>query len=137
MQCPFCGSAHVQRYQVVRAQGTMRIDAEHTGLNGPFVARSNGVAYSELAQRCAPPAPPSPMGFVVATSAGGYVTYQCIRGFGFVYWTGVYIGLGIVGVGWLLFIAYRGAARDYRQAKLQWLRSCLCMSCGESCLTPH
>ena len=114
----------------------MRIETEHAGLNGPFVARSNGVAYSELARRCAPPAPPSPMGFVIATLAGGFVTYQCAVGFGFVYWTGVYIGLGILGLGWLLFIGYRSAAYDYRQAKLQWLRSCLCLSCGQSCLAP-
>jgi hypothetical protein len=115
----------------------MRIEAEHAGLNGPFVSRTDGVAYSELARRCAPPAPPSPMGFVIAILVGGYVTYQCAKGFGSAYWPGVYIGVGIVGLGWLLFIAYRNASHDYRRAKLQWLRSCLCLTCGESCLTPQ
>jgi hypothetical protein len=114
----------------------MRVEAEHAGLNGPHVVRSDGVAYTELARQCAPPAPPSPMGFVIATLLGGFVTYQSVRGFGFVYWTGVYIGVGVLGLGWVLFAGYRAAANYWRDAKRQWLRSYLCLSCGQSCLAP-
>jgi hypothetical protein len=136
MQCPFCGSTHLQSYQVVRAQGTMRIEAEHAGMNGPYVVRTQGLAYSELARHCSPPAPPSPMGFVIATLVGGFVAYQGLKGFGFIYWPFVYIGLGIVALGWLLFAAYRVAANDYREAKRRWFRSYLCSACGQSCLAP-
>jgi hypothetical protein len=137
MQCPFCGSTHVQSYQVVRSQGTMRVEAEHVGLNGPYAARSEGLVFSELARHCAPPAPPSPMGFIIATPLGAYVTYQSLRGFGFVYWPGVYIGAGIVGLGWVLFVGYRTAANYFRDTKRLWLRSYLCLTCGQTCLTPE
>jgi hypothetical protein len=55
MQCPFCGSAHLQRYPVVRAQGTVRVESEHVGVNGPFVARSQGIGYTDAARQCARP----------------------------------------------------------------------------------
>lgn len=45
----------------------------------------------------------------------------------------VWMGIGIVAIGWLLFLGYRHSARLFRQAKADWLRTWLCFSCGGSC----
>lgn len=133
MQCPFCGSAHLQRYPTVRAQGTVRVESEHVGVNGPFVVRSQGVGYTDAARQCAPPAPPSPMPFLIALLVGGFAIREYAFAHSYIEWQGVWLGLGILAIGWLLFLGYRHSARTFRRAKAEWLRTWLCLSCGGSC----
>jgi hypothetical protein len=137
MQCPFCGSTHLQRYSVVRAQGTVRVEAEHIGVNGPFVARSEGIAYTDAARNCAPPAPPTPLPFLIAFLFGGFAIHEYAFAHSYIVWQGVWLGIGILGVGWLLFLGYRHSARQFRRAKAEWLRTWLCFSCGGSCRTEN
>ncbi len=76
MQCPNCGSANIQPMAVVHTAGTQHVHATHTAVtsDGQFVqGSSQGSQATVLAQHCAPPAPPSPLPFVIAYGLGSAV----------------------------------------------------------------
>jgi hypothetical protein len=148
MQCPSCGSTHIQPLAVVHADGTRHFHANHTAVSsdGQFVqGSSQGSQATMLAQHCAPPAPPSPMPFIGAYGVGGVVIYasmtvcpllarECV----FVgiaalrhNWKQVAVGFGLIAVGWLLMKAWRAQAKAYSAAKRQWQITWFCHGCGQ------
>ena len=79
MQCPNCSSTNIQPMAVVHAGGTQHFHATHTAVtsDGQFVqGSSQGSQATVLAQHCAPPAPPSPLPFVIAYGLGSAVIYH-------------------------------------------------------------
>ena len=119
MQCPSCGSTHIQPMAVVHAGGTQQFYATHTAVtsDGQFVqGSSQGSQSTALAQHCAPPAPPSPLPFIGAYGIGGIIIYmsmtvcpllarECVYvGMaGLRYnWKQAAVGLGLIALGWLL-----------------------------------
>lgn len=146
MQCPFCGSAQIQSHPVVYAAGSQSVQLNHVGtVDGQLVQGfSHGTQRTALAQRCAPPAPPSPMPFVVAYGMGGLIMYlsfetcslvsqQCaFRGLATVDWKWTLGGLAVVGVGWLLMKSWYQETKVYSAAKQCWQNTWFCHGCGQS-----
>lgn len=145
LQCPFCASEQVQPHAVVHAHGTQTINMQHSAVhNGQLLqARSTGIGQSSLAQHCQPPAPPSPMPFVIAYGIGTLVTYlafqfcqpftnKCSFSLQHAEWIEALIGLAIVGVGFLLMKSWYGDAQAYHAAKKQWQQTWFCHTCGQS-----
>ena len=149
MQCPSCGSTHIQPMAVVHAGGTQHFHATHTAVtsDGQFVqGSSQGSQSTALAQRCAPPAPPSPLPFIAAYGIGGIIIYmsmtvcpllarECVYvGFaGLSYnWKQAAVGLGLIVLGWLLMKGWRTQAKVYSAAKRQWQSTWFCHTCGQA-----
>lgn len=151
MQCPRCGSPHIQPMAVVHADGTQHFQAEHIAFtsNGQFAqGSSHGSQATLLAQHCAPPSPPSPVPFVVSLALGCAVIYHastscdvfqrsCRLDMSVVAmlahnWKEALAGLGLVAVGWLLMKAWHVQAKDYSAAKDQWRKTWFCHGCGQS-----
>ena len=149
MQCPSCGSTHIQPMAVVHAGGTQHFHATHTAVtsDGQFVqGSSQGSQSTVLAQHCAPPAPPSPMPFVIAYGIGAVLIYMAMtvcpllaRECGYVgmsalrhNWKQAAGGLGVIAVGWLLMKAWYQQAQAYNAAKRQWQNTWFCYACGRS-----
>lgn len=150
LRCPCCGSTQVQPHAVVYADGTQRVRLDHAGTVGGEFAQvtSYGTQTTALAQHCAPPAPPSPMPFVIAYSIAGIVIYRamtacdvfergCRLGMSvlamLVYnWKQAAVGLGIIAVGWLLMKAWHQQAQAYNATKRQWQNTWFCHACGRS-----
>lgn len=144
MQCPACGSSHIQPLSVVHADGTQRFHAEHTGYTAygqQFFGQSNGTQSSVLAQRCAPPPPPPPLflgafafgalSFWLAPPAWCKEGCSVWRAAANLDWKAVGIGLAAFGVGWLLWKVYRVQAAEYNAAKHDWVNGWLCFGCGQ------
>ncbi len=151
MQCPICGSTHIQPMSVVHADGTQHFRATHTAVTsgGQFVqGSSQGSQSTVLAQHCAPPAPPSPMPFVGAYGIGGIVIYMSMTVCPFlarecVYvgmaglrhnWKQATVGLGLLALGWLLMRGWHAQAKAYSAAKRQWQNTWFCHGCGHQYL---
>lgn len=149
MQCPSCGSTHIQPMAVVHAGGTQHFHATHAAVtsDGQFVqGSSQGSQSTALAQHCAPPAPPSPLPFIGAYGIGGIIIYmsmtvcpllarECVYvGLaGLRYnWKQAAVGLGLIALGWLLMKGWRTQARVYSAAKRQWQSTWFCHGCGQS-----
>ena len=148
LQCPSCGSTQVQPHAVVHADGTQRIRLDHAGTVGGEFAQvtSYGTQTTALAQHCAPPAPPSPMPFVIAYGIGGVLIYMAMTVCPLlarecVYvgtaalrhnWKQATVGLGVIAVGWLLMKAWYLQAQAYNAAKRQWQNTWFCHACGRS-----
>lgn len=151
MQCPSCGSAHIQPMSVVHANGTQHFHATHTAVtsDGQFVQGSTqGSQATVLTQHCAPPAPPSPIPFVAAYGLGGAVVYHaatvcdlfergCRVGMSamalLLYnWKQAAIGLSLIAFGWLLMKGWHAQAKVYSAAKRQWQSTWFCHACGQS-----
>jgi hypothetical protein len=149
MQCPSCGSTHIQPMAVVHAGGTQHFHATHTAVNsdGQFVqGSSQGSQSTALAQHCAPPAPPSPLPFIGAYGIGGIIIYmsmtvcpllarECVYvGMaGLRYnWKQAAVGLGLIALGWLLMKGWRTQAKVYSAAKRQWQSTWFCHTCGQA-----
>lgn len=147
MQCPICGSTHIQPLAVVYADGTQHFHASHTAVtsSGQFVlGSSHGSQATALAQQCSPPAPPSPMPFVIAYGMGGLITYLSMTvcstrsnecrylGFAQIDWKWTFGGLAIIGLGWLLMKGWHLQAKAYSAAKRQWQNTWFCHGCGQS-----
>jgi len=145
MQCPACGSTHIQPHAVIHADGTHHFQASHTAVtsDGRFVqGSSQGAQTSRLAQHCAPPAPPSPMPFVLAYGGGGllvygsmsrcsWITNECaFYGPNFANWHWTLGGLAIIGLGWLLMKGWHQQAQAYTATKRQWQNTWFCHACG-------
>jgi hypothetical protein len=129
MQCPSCGSTHIQPMAVVHAGGTQQFHATHTAVtsDGQFVqGSSQGSQSTALAQHCAPPAPPSPMPFIIALGLGGAIVYHahgvrpfergCRVGMSFlallIYnWKQAAVGIGLIALGWLLMKGWHAQAK--------------------------
>ncbi len=76
------------------------------------------------------------MPFLIAFAIGGFWTYECVvPRFPKIYWTGVFIGVLILALGWFLLKVWKSAANEYKESKLRWQRSVLCFACGTSHLT--
>lgn len=150
MQCPSCGGTHIQPLAVVHADGTHQFHANHTAVSsdGQFMQGiSQGSQATMLAQYCAPPAPPSPMPFVIAYGLGGAVVYHaatvcdlfergCRLGMSsmalLIYnWKQAAIGLGLIALGWLLMKGWHVQAKAYSAAKRQWQNTWFCHGCGQ------
>ena len=151
MQCPSCGSTHIQPMAVVHAGGTQEFHATHTAVtsDGQFVqGSSQGAQSTVLAQHCAPPAPPSPMPFIIAFGLGGATVYHaatvcdlfergCRVGMSFlallIYnWKQAAVGIGVIALGWLLRKGWYAQAKAYSAAKRQWQRTWFCHTCGQA-----
>ena len=149
MQCPSCGSTHIQPVAVVHAGGTQHFQASHTAVtsDGQFVQGSNqGSQSTALAQHCAPPAPPSPLPFIGAYGIGGIIIYmsmtvcpllarECVYvGMaGLRYnWKQAAVGLGLIALGWLLMKGWHAQAKAYSAAKRQWQSTWFCHACGQA-----
>ncbi len=149
MQCPSCGSTHIQPMAVVHAGGTQQFHATHTAVtsDGQLVqGSSQGSQSTALAQHCAPPAPPSPLPFIGAYGIGGIVIYmsmtvcpllarECVYvGLaGLRYnWKQAAVGLGLIALGWLLMKGWRTQAKVYSAAKRQWQSTWFCHTCGQA-----
>ena len=149
MQCPSCGSTHIQPMAVVHAGGTQQFHATHTAVpsDGQFVqGSSQGSQSTALAQHCAPPAPPSPLPFIGAYGIGGIIIYmsmtvcpllarECVYvGMaGLRYnWKQAAVGLGLIALGWLLMKGWRTQAKVYSAAKRQWQSTWFCHTCGQA-----
>ena len=149
MQCPSCGSTHIQPMAVVYAGGTQHFHATHMAVtsDGQFVqGSSQGSQSTALAQHCAPPAPPSPLPFIGAYGIGGIVIYmsmtvcpllarECVYvGMaGLRYnWKQAAVGLGLIALGWLLMKGWRTQAKVYSAAKRQWQSTWFCHTCGQA-----
>lgn len=149
MQCPSCGSAHIQPMAVVHAGGTQQLHATHTAVtsDGQFVqGSSRGFQSTALAQHCAPPAPPSPLPFIGAYGIGGIVIYmsmtvcpllarECVYvGLaGLRYnWKQAAVGVGLIALGWLLMKGWHVQAKAYSAAKRQWQSTWFCHTCGQA-----
>jgi len=135
LQCPFCGTTHVQPHAVIHADGTQRVQLNHVGaVDGQFMqASSSGTQMTALAQHCAPPSPVSPMPFVVAFGFGSLVVYWgAIEHFPRINWQWTLGGLALIGVGWLLFKGWAKEAQDYSTAKRRWQNTWFCHACGRS-----
>ena len=149
MQCPSCGSTHIQPMAVVHSGGTQQFHATHTAVtsDGQFVQGiSQGSLSTALAQHCAPPAPPSPLRFIGAYGIGGIIIYmsmtvcpllarECVyvglAGLSY-NWKQAAVGLGLIVLGWLLMKGWRTQARVYSAAKRQWQSTWFCHGCGQS-----
>ena len=148
MQCPNCGSSNIQLMSVVHAEGTQHFHATHTAVtsDGQFIqGSSQGSQATVLAQRCAPPAPPSPLPFVGAFGIGGIVIYmsmtvcpllarECVYvGLASLRynWKQAALGLGLIALGWLLMKGWHAQAKAYSAAKRQWQTSWFCHLCGQ------
>lgn len=151
MQCPICGSTHIQPMSVVHADGTQHFRATHTAVtsDGQFVqGSSQGSQSTVLAQHCAPTAPPSPMPFVGAYGIGGIVIYmsmtvcpllarECVYvGMAGLRhnWNQAAVGLGLLALGWLLMRGWHAQAKAYSAAKHQWQNTWFCHGCGHQYL---
>lgn len=77
------------------------------------------------------------MPFIIAFVVGGLAIHEYAFAHSYIVWQGVWIGVGILAVGWALFLGYRHAARAFRRVKADWLRTWLCLSCGGSCQTDN
>ena len=149
MQCPSCGSTHIQPMAVVHAGGTQQFHATHTAVtsDGQIVqGSSQGSQSTALAQHCAPPAPPSPLPFIGAYGIGGIIIYmsmtvcpllarECVYvGMaGLRYnWKQAAVGLGLIALGWLLMKGWRTQAKVYSAAKRQWQSTWFCHTCGQA-----
>lgn len=149
MQCPNCGSTHIQPHTVVHTSGTQHFHATHTAVTSDgklMQGRSQGSQATLLAQHCAPPAPPSPMPFIVAYGVGGIFIYMSLtvcpllaRECVFVGWAALRynwkqaaVGLGIIAVGWLLMKGWHAQTKAYSAAKRQWQSTWFCHGCGQS-----
>ena len=149
MQCPSCGSTHIQPMAVVHAGGTQQFHATHTAVTSDdrFVqGSSQGSQSTALAQHCAPPAPPSPLPFIGAYGIGGIIIYmsmtvcpllarECVYvGMaGLRYnWKQAAVGLGLIALGWLLMKGWRTQAKVYSAAKRQWQSTWFCHTCGQA-----
>lgn len=150
MECPFCQSSNIQLHSVIHAAGTHRTHTEHHAVvNGQFVqGSSQGTQVSDLARHCAPPAPISPMPFVIAYGVGGMVTYGaattcnvfesgCRVGMSVLAhllysWKQALVGLGIIGLGWLLMKGWHLQAKNNSIAKAEWRNTWFCHACGQS-----
>lgn len=149
MQCPSCGSTHIQPMAVVYAGGTQHFHATHTAVtsDGQIVqGSSQGSQSTVLAQHCAPPAPPSPLPFIAAHGIGGIVIYmsmtvcpllarECVYvGLaGLRYnWKQAAVGVGLIALGWLLMKGWRTQAKVYSAAKRQWQSTWFCHTCGQA-----
>jgi hypothetical protein len=132
--CPFCGSSHVQLHPVVHAAGTQHMHLNHSGVvDGRFMqGASHGTQYSALAQHCAPPAPPSPMPFLIAYGLGGMLSYQAFTNYGGIQWKWVFSGALVVAIGWGLMKAWHHAANEYGLEKQRWQNTRFCHGCGQS-----
>lgn len=131
MQCPFCGSPHLQAYPAAYSSGTSQVQIHHDGVAGPG-GMSQGLVQSNLAQHCAPPRPPSPVAFVLAYAFGGFVLYDTFIASRQVAWKQLPIAAGALLVGWVLWRTWRAAARLYTADKLRWSASWYCHGCGQS-----
>ena len=149
MQCPSCGSTHIQPMAVVHAGGTQQFHATHTAVtsDGQFVqGSSHGSQSTALAQHCAPPAPPSPLPFIGAYGIGGIVIYmsmtvcpllarECVyvglAGLGY-NWKQAAVGVGLIALGWLLMKGWHAQAKAYSAAKRQWQSTWFCHTCGQA-----
>ena len=149
MQCPSCGSTHIQPMAVVHAGGTQQFHATHTAVtsDGQFVQGcSEGSQSTALAQHCAPPAPPSPLPFIGAYGIGGIIIYmsmtvcpllarECVYvGLaGLRYnWKQAAVGVGLIALGWLLMKGWHAQAKAYSAAKRQWQSTWFCHTCGQA-----
>ena len=149
MQCPSCGSTHIQPMAVVHAGGTQQFHATHTAVtsDGQLVqGSSQGSQSTALAQHCAPPAPPSPLPFIGAYGIGGIIIYmsmtvcpllarECVYvGMaGLRYnWKQAAVGLGLIVLGWLLMKGWRTQAKAYSAAKRRWQRTWFCHACSQA-----
>lgn len=147
MQCPSCGSTNIQRLAVVHANGTQHFQASHLAVtsDGQFVqGSSHGSQATMLARQSAPPAPPSPMPFVMAYGFGGLITYLSVtvcssrtnvcryQGFSQADWKWTLGGLAIMGLGWLLMKGWYSQAKVYGIAKRQWQNTWFCHGCGHA-----
>lgn len=149
MQCPSCGSTHIQPMAVVHTGGTQQFHATHTAVtsDGQIVqGSSQGSQSTALAQHCAPPAPPSPLPFIAAYGIGGIVIYmsmtvcpllarECVYvGLaGLRYnWKQAAVGVGLIALGWLLMKGWRTQAKVYSAAKRQWQSTWFCHRCGQA-----
>lgn len=149
MQCPSCGSTHIQPMAVVHADGTGQFHATHSAVtsDGQFVqGSSHGAQSTALAQHCAPPAPPSPLPFIGAYGIGGIVIYmsmtvcpllarECVYvGMAGLRhnWKQAALGLGLIALGWLLMKGWHAQAKAYGAAKLRWQSTWFCHTCGQT-----
>lgn len=147
MQCPRCGGSHIQPMAVVHADGTQQFQTVHTAFtsDGQFVqGHSQGSQATLLAQHCAPPAPPSPMPFVIAYGMGGLITYLSMTvcstrtnecrylGLAQTDWKWTLGGLAIIGLGWLLMKGWYAEAQSYGAEKRRWQNTWFCHGCGQS-----
>ena len=112
----------------------------------PNAAKAAPADATALAQHCAPPAPPSPMPFVIAYGIGAVLIYMAMtvcpllaRECGYVgmsalrhNWKQAAGGLGVIAVGWLLMKAWYQQAQVYNAAKRQWQNTWFCHACGRS-----
>lgn len=127
--CPSCGSHHIQSYPVIYDSGTSQVVVRHYGSQpGTSLATSQ----SDLAQHCAPPRPPSPLGFVAAYAFSGWAFYDTFFVSKPIPWKQVPIAAGALLVGWILWRAWRGQSRQYMQDKQRWATSWFCHGCGQS-----
>lgn len=149
MTCPICGSASIQPFAVIHENGTQHFNATHTAMtsDGHFVqGTSHGTQATILAQRCAPPVPPSPMPFIGAYGIGAFLVYtaltvcpvwlnKCVYvGLSALRytWKEAAVGLCIVGLGWFLMKGWHALAKEYNVAKRRWQNTWFCHSCGQS-----
>ena len=151
MQCPNCSSTNIQPMAVVHAGGTQHFHATHTAVtsDGQFVqGSSQGSQATVLAQHCAPPAPPSPLPFVIAYGLGSAVIYHaatvcdlfergCRVGMSVLAllaynWKQAGVGLGLIALGWLLMKGWHAQAKVYSAAKRQWQNTWFCHTCGQA-----
>lgn len=151
MQCPSCGSNHIQPMAVVHADGTQQFHATHSavGSDGQFIqGSSRGVQFTALAQHCAPPAPPSPLPFVISFGLGCATVYHaatvcdifergCRIGMSIlallIYnWKQAAIGAGLIALGWLLMKGWHAEAKAYTAAKHEWQNTWFCHTCGQA-----
>jgi hypothetical protein len=103
MQCPSCGSTHIQPMAVVHAGGTQQFHATHTAVtsDGQFVqGSSQGSQSTALAQHCAPPAPPSPLPFIGAYGMGGIIIYMSMTVCDLLARECVYVGMAGLRYNW-------------------------------------
>lgn len=131
MQCPFCGSPHTQAYPAAYSSGTSQMQVRHDALPG-LGGVSYGSVQTNLAQHCAPPRPPSPVAFVLAYAFAGFVLYDTFVVSKHVAWKQLPIAGGALLVGWVLWRAWRAAARLYSADKQRWIASFYCHGCGQS-----
>lgn len=132
--CPFCGGSQVQPHPVVHANGTQHVQLNHIGVVNGRLAEgvSHGTQLTALAQHCAPPAPPSPMPFVIAYGLGGLIGWHALNNPFGIEWLWVMGGAALLAVGWILMKAWHHDAKEYTTAKQRWYNTVFCHGCGKS-----
>lgn len=127
MKCPFCGGPHIQAFSAIYSAGTHRGHTREAGTG----ALMESYGQSDLAYRCSPPKPPTPLPFLAAYAFGSLVLYLAFTWGPTVAWKDVPLGLGGLAVGWVLWRFWRAAARIYSADKQRWAASWFCHSCGQ------